>query len=1631
MTPSIDSNVQSLPSFDQPIDRTNSPGVSSLWQEVVSRLEASVEKDICSDDPLLVLKSIRILRQFVVASVMNKLVVGNSSILRPRLLDSLGRLKQWSVTHINICIDLFGLVNSLVRDCSSLSEDILNHTELLIDFMNLILNEKTDPMVREADLLFLRSLFRAEDLGAVLVQSLREKIAIRWFTVKTLEVLINSLLINPPDIVTDVNNTTNNSNSSSVLTSHTSEITNPLVLTSNARCSLIQILSLLSTSAELAERLHCCNAMKLCHQTIMFISCRHRLCTNSDQLRSCSMDRGKALCNRIGCNRTTNPSNQLAARFSLKLMLHLFFHLPTALDSFKKIYNEEEPIKLVACYSHLTGTMPPVLPNVCYSTPRNQRTKRILSNTTSTMPTVSTNTANTVMNNNSSAGLSSEFHLSDTAQQFHRNSLDSLSSPDRQLGSTCPVDSRVTVSTCSCAPLDHGTFALTGLLRGLIYWRLANQHANAQTVEAVDQFGTHVITSTGLGITGDDIALLIIQPLTESCLHLEATRIMTWACHVLVLVLDKSPELHMWTVYTNSFVREVDYRVTSLLKAVQEASDSQSHIQFLEHLIPLVKLFSCLASGHESTRVLIGELTMCTKLIDFAIRLKSLGAEHENLVLKFQHSVVVLLHVLSRSFSLHHTFFRNQTIGQYILKLINDNLPNITEGSYLSAKLVEAASSTLVNQVLPMCPLKEPLATEFTNVFIRLLTIGNIPSQHRDDTLPSSSSSTSSLPRVVSINESTSTSLTCFNTSTSSKNIKNNASYANSTHPTVATKFKSAESTNSLQDIVSMLHLNGVWGLSNLLHTANSTVCMNLFCQLVDKGIWLELLQLASSIPNLEFNYSCYTKDEWETNTKMNNTFEMNSLNKVQVSGITVSRENNEIKYNQISRINEEGENNYNDNDNVGDDDDNHSKQKYRTNLNLFNRSKIHHRTTTTTTTHQYNQHQLPLSNPHSKFKLSKNGAQIHILIVYQTLSFLRNLFRDEHVIDTVVNEHWWNIIQFIVAVLESNYPQPVKEQAVLVVAHIATGRTARCEVHRNGDLVEKLTLFMRSQNSYTKAAALTATYNLLGLQTECLDSCGLLSALKVKRKPFILSHSRRLRVQHHRHESHHGKKQDVVTQSTSLGSTSISRREAPTCMAQSALEEAEEEENEEQDTVIEHSDLTGESMSQQTSTTPQTTDAVISFSIDDDNNNNNNTDQTRLRTLRRRRYYRSWQQPTSTSASDNRELLEITEQERQSTEASTGITRSPSPHSRSPSSSSSSSSTSSTSSCAEGETSATTELTNLHHSVAVDMCGISSPSCTDEDIEDMNQHPGTLSSLSPTLTISDRAPIADEERDEDRVTTTEMQTSGIIDSDLLSPMSSPSQKCELGSNPDDNISSAECFELNIPDNNNIQSTSDYSNNHDNAASTSTTPSQSTSSSSSHSRRDWEAGFCQILLPFLQELDSDQVLRSTWDWLMLCANKDGKPVFLNSLFHAWQRLYTNIPNLTSIQTSKVDVPQSSTNNEDNNNNNTNISTTSSSSSSNSNNITVNEFLSKIKESIETGASPNSLLTNLPRYWENRHRHRCRRQHRHHCHRRHRVRRQNPSQSTDQPESISTTDTAITNTPLPPPSTSNEHLEQID
>lgn len=39
------------------------------------------------------------------------------------------------------------------------------------------------------------------------------------------------------------------------------------------------------------------------------------------------------------------------------------------------------------------------------------------------------------------------------------------------------------------------------------------------------------------------------------------------------------------------------------------------------------------------------------------------------------------------------------------------------------------------------------------------------------------------------------------------------------------------------------------------------------------------------------------------------------------------------------------------------------------------------------------------------------------------------NLPPPHQVIDLIVEQHWWNITQFLVSVLEGNYPKAVKEQ--------------------------------------------------------------------------------------------------------------------------------------------------------------------------------------------------------------------------------------------------------------------------------------------------------------------------------------------------------------------------------------------------------------------------------------------------------------------------------------------------------------------------------------------------------------------------------------------------------------------------
>ncbi|KAF5402413.1 hypothetical protein PHET_04356 [Paragonimus heterotremus] len=1453
-------------------------GVASLWHDVVTRLEQSVEGELVSDDYKQVLKSIKLLRQFAVASTTNKTVVSNSDVLRPRLLELLSRFQSWSAQQLEVCLDLCGLVNSLVRECPTLSEHILSHPTILNQLLEVIVNGTTCLSLREACLLMLRSLFSAENLSAVLSKVVhvpsRRLAAVNVFTDKTLASLINLFRSTTANTPVDYFSTPDQSG-----------------LTNNARCYLMQLLALLATDTELATRLNRLHAVEVCHQIILATVCGHyprSSMATATAFRLGLSTRSNISVSPLGCASAINPSNQLAARFALKLLVHLFFHLADALDKFKQVYGENDPFRLIACYGHMTNSVPPNVTGVSYQLPPGYRSKRTRKLTTT------------------------DLHASTDSTPV---GVDAVSSPSDRYPlagreNRCPAPGHMIVPVSCCAPSTHGTQVFLGLLRGLIYWRMLNQTCS-QNVNAVDQFGNHVTSATGLGLTDDDIALMVIQPLTEGCLQSEDIRILSWICHVLVLVLGHRSELHLWTVYTNSFIREVDSRVSSMLHAVQGASDHHEHVQFIEHLIPLVKLFACLASSSEAVRVLFTETSMCSKLVDFAINLKSMGVEHVTLVLEFQHSIAVLLHVFSRSFGSHHSFFRQENIVQHLLQMIEDNLLPACRGHSLCADLVEAASCTLINILTPMSPLRQAsqsLIDRCATVLIQLI---------KTTELPRSSTSSAESDEV------------------------------NCELPELTSDLRSSPrlAADRLQRFLILFRLNGVWGLSNLLHSAASSVCSSLFDRLINDGAWLELVR---PIHHSEHSPSIETQDRNQTRPTRRLSYESGTIVKTKSLPTYLPRARDPSRVYSDSVLSKS----------VPPDLPGVSTVNIPVILSASSRPPL-----------EEQQESSPAVS--ASCSADDQAVSVQTLLVYHTLLLLRNLLRHREVIDLIVKAHWWHIARLLISVLEGNYPQPVKEQGILVLAHIANGQTALELLHRNEDLIEKLKLFMRSSNSYTKAAALTATYNLLGLGRENSDSRTLLQSLRNQHEPFFLPYRQRLHHRHHRHNERrkHNPESLVTVSAITSPQLETSTRDVVTCMAQNALEEAEEELEEEQDIVFDHANVAGPSSSvlcptsegsSLTETTFCTEPSAVSFPVSE---------------RRHHRVYRGWQ-PVLGSSSVT-EIVESTHPTPAdpSPEGTSPVARVG--HSRSSSASSTSASTSSTS-CAEDTTLDTAvQLSELDRITAQNLCGGSS-SASEADL--IANNPVAHEFEQTSRTCSGRAPLADQE--------------GIDETDLQSAQETTAVSGAVA--PTD-------VEVLIP---NSEPTVTVSS----VPSTSTADNRPSSGkgTSAHtrcSRKDWEVGFRQVLLPFLQELQSDQILRSTWDWLMLRASTRGRPIQLHQLFAAWQRLYNTIPRFSLPQLPMEPL---------------NLDASLFTSCTN-----VDSFLKKLKDTLSISSTCRSQI---PRPRESRHY--PRRRHHHHCHR-HQLRMQSSHVMDPQSEQAPTVTADVSNpTPIVPNTTVEDDTDRI-
>ncbi|KAA0193855.1 hypothetical protein FBUS_08057 [Fasciolopsis buskii] len=943
------------------------------------------------------------------------------------------------------------------------------------------------------------------------------------------------------------------------------------------------------------------------------------------------------------------------------------------------------------------------------------------------------------------------------------------------------------------------------------------------------------------------------------------------------------------------------------------------------------------------------ELTFCGKLIDFAVHLKSFGAEHTNLVREFQHSIAILLHVLSRSFSAHHSFFRQESCHRYLLQLITDNLPAACRGHSLCADLVESASCALVNILLPQSPLRQKdcqlILDSCLDVLIRLVTV----------TESVSAGSPKSRPNLLTEN-------------------------GTSVETTADLRVHRILSGSELHTTLLRLRLNGIWGMVNLLHGASAVTCTQLFERLVTNGIWLELLRpqtanTHSSSGWINQHVSSHPPTARRCSTgSMNRIESKSSKPRTRSMIIPESASIRDPMFFPPLSLTPPGE-----------------CENPITSLNMATKRASSEKPVTPETVFEDS----------VAASTGKPDTEVRHLLLHKTLMFLHNLLRHEKVIDLIVEQHWWNITQFLVSVLEGNYPKAVKEQAVLVLAHLANGRNARKEFHRNGDLIEKLKLFMRSPDSHIKAAALTATFNLLGLGRDHSDS-SLFGSGRTHSDPF-LSHQYRLYHRHHRHKDRQRRKMETHNRPISGSSVGgpTARRDVATCVAQSALEEAEEElEDEEQDIVLEHAVMTEEStfhvlgsregtshralQTDEVLVDPPTAvqDSTVLFSTDQQPSRSisNLSVSGRRRSLQRCPYRQWWH--LSLTAATQSERTESSSSHRlipNSTQSRAALTESAV---RSLSASSSSSSTSSTS-CAEDLTSTVVQVPELERSATQDAGAMSSTSCSEGELNvttpsmESHSHDDTM---AESLALDARAPLAAQEA-ADEIDSQAVQLISVRSTDAASQTvvdRASGSSSRWGNKRNERKDTSEHALVNP---------------------------QSWSNSMPHhfvcprrSRRDLETGFRQILLPFLQELESDHLLRNTWDWLMLRANTRGKPVQLHHLFVAWQRLYNMLPSGSPPHSISDTL---------------NID-----SSLFSNYVTVDTFLRRIKDSSNPTCS-SSLLAAMPRHRDGRHRRR------HHC-RRHQPHGQShrlPSSRTEA-TNVAADGTSVS-TSVPPVTTSEE------
>nr|CDS28254.1 armadillo repeat containing protein 8 [Hymenolepis microstoma] len=284
---------------------------------------------------------------------------------------------------------------------------------------------------------------------------------------------------------------------------------------------------------------------------------------------------------------------------------------------------------------------------------------------------------------------------------------------------------------------DRNMCLLVGLLRGVLFWRCCSALKGetkkeedggipvggpSRSIVARDRFGNEIARSDGLDLSDDQISLLVLQPLTQHSLPLNGTRVNTWACHIVVLVLKQRQSLHRHLLFSQLLTSEFDDTVSCLLKALQPTCDYEGYADFLEQLIPFSRLFACLASTCEDVRVRISELSMIRALIQMFVTHPSLTTSNSIACMNLTLAVCQLLHGLSRSIRVIHTVFSDVSIINYLTELSNRLIPTVNSNP-CHAEIALATTSTLVNLQLCQLPNLDESRVKSIDVFHSLLNV--------------------------------------------------------------------------------------------------------------------------------------------------------------------------------------------------------------------------------------------------------------------------------------------------------------------------------------------------------------------------------------------------------------------------------------------------------------------------------------------------------------------------------------------------------------------------------------------------------------------------------------------------------------------------------------------------------------------------------------------------------------------------------------------------------------------------------------------------------------------------------------------------------------------------------------------